>query len=239
MPRLRAEISGKRLREMVEAALTVFCRQGFERAQVADVAKQMGVAVGTLYLYVESKEALFDLVVRHTAAEASGWLDEIEIPVPTPAPGATVEFLRDVFGKQGQWPHLEAALQKERAEDIRTELDGVVREQYRLMARHRRGLVLLMRSALEFPGLSEVFVMGLRRRLLEGLERYLVSRISAGQVRPVAHPAATAAVLTQTIAWANLQRPSDPGLAALPEQAIEDSAVELIVFGLIQPRLGS
>lgn len=233
MPRLRAEISGKRLREMVEAALAVFCRQGFERSQVADVAKQMGVAVGTLYLYVEGKEALFDLVVRHTAAEDPGWLDDLEIPVTTPMPGSTVEFLREVFGRKGQWPQLEAALEKERAEDIRAELDAIVREQYRLMARHRRGLVLLMRSALEFPGLSEVFVMGLRQRLLESLERYLVSRIRSGQVRSSAEPAATAAVLTQTIAWANLQRPFDPGLGAFSEKSIEDAAVDLIVFGLV------
>jgi hypothetical protein len=177
---------------------------------------------------------LFDLVVRHTAAEESGWLDDIEIPVPTPPPGSTVEFLREVFGREGQWPHLEAALEREQAGDIRAELDGVVREQYRLMARHRRGLVLLMRSALEFPGLSDVFVMGLRRRLLESLERYLASRISVGQLRSTVHPAATAAVLTQTIAWANLQRPFDPGLSAFTESVIEDAAVDLIVFGLIQ-----
>jgi AcrR family transcriptional regulator len=31
---------------------------------MADIAREMGVAPGTLYLYVESKEALFDLVVQ-------------------------------------------------------------------------------------------------------------------------------------------------------------------------------
>ncbi len=234
VPRLKADISGKRLRELVEAALGVFCRQGYERSQVADVAKVMGVAVGTIYLYVEGKEALFDLVVRHTSADDAEWLDDLEIPVATPAPGSTVEFLRGVFGKKGQWPNLEAALQRDRASDIRAELDGVVREQYRLMARHRRGLVLLMRSALEFPGLADVFVLGLRKRLLQGLEHYLALRIAAGQVRPVANVAASAAVLTQTIAWANLQRPFDPGLRALDEQAVEDATVDLIVSGLIQ-----
>ena len=230
---MRADISGKRLRELVEAGLEVFCRQGYERSQVADVAKVMGVAVGTIYLYVEGKEALFDLVVRHTSTADSDWLDDVEIPVPAPAPGSTVEFLRGVFGREGQWPHLHAALRSKRATEIRAELDGVVREQYRLMTRHRRGLILLTRSALEFPGLADAFVLGLRRRLLEGLEKYLVSRITVGQVRPLANVAATAAVLTQTIAWANLQRPFDPGLNGLPEKSVEDATVDLIVSGLL------
>lgn len=234
MPRLRANISGRRLRELVEAALGVFCRQGYERAQVADVAKVMGVAAGTVYLYVEGKEALFDLVIRHTAAEDPEWLDDIEVPVPTPEPGSTLEFLRGVFGRKGQWPLLSAALQSPKAADIRAELDGVVREQYRLMTRHRSGLMLLTRSALEFPGLAEVFVLGLRKRLLDGLGKYLTARIAAGQIRPLTDVAATTAVMTQTIVWANLQRPVDPGLSALSEDAVENATVDLIVSGLVQ-----
>lgn len=235
MPRLRADISGKRLRELMDAALVVFCRQGYERSQVADVAKAMGVAVGTVYLYVESKEALFDLVVRHTSSEDPAWLDRLEIPVQTPAPGSTVEFLRGVFGRKGQWPCLEAALKKECADDPRAELDGIVREQYRLMTRHRMGLLLLMRSALEFPGLSEVFVLGLRKRLLTHLERYINMRVKAGQFRQPKDTFATAAVLTQAIAWANLQRPFDPGLTVLDEEAVEDATVDMLVNSLIVP----
>ncbi len=233
MPRLRANISGKRLQELVAAALEVFCRRGFERSQVADVAKVMGVSAGTIYLYVEGKEALFDLVIRHNASEDSAWLEDLEIPVPTPQPGSTVAFLREVLDRKGQWPMLEKALSTRKAADIRSELDDVLREQYRLMTRHRAGLVLLTRSALEFPGLAEVFVLGLRKRLLDCLGQYLRARIKSGQVRPLADVDATAAVLTQTIAWANLQRPFDPGLNAFSEQTIEDSTVDLIVSGLL------
>lgn len=233
MPRLRADISGKRLRELVDAALAVFCRQGFERTQMADVAKVMGKAVGTVYLYVESKEALFDLVVRDTATEDPTWLDSLEVPLPTPAAGSTVEFLHGVFGRKGQWPCLETALKKPRADDPRAELEGVVREQYQLMRRHRMGLVLLTRSALEFPGLEEVFVLGLRKRLLIALEHYIDSRIEAGQFRPSANTFATAAVLTQTIAWANHQRPFDPGLKNLDEPTVEEATVAMLVNGLL------
>jgi AcrR family transcriptional regulator len=217
----------------MEAGLGVFCRQGFERSQVADVAKAMGVAVGTVYLYVESKEALFDLVVRHTAFDDPTWLDQLEIPARTPAPGATLQFLRGVFGRPGQWACLEEALNKTRAEDPRVELEQVLREQYDLMRRHRMGLLLLTRSALEFPGLVEVFVLGLRRELLLRLERYIESRVNAGQFRRAKNNFATAAVLTQTIAWANLERPFDPGFVTLNEQTVEDATLDMLVTGLL------
>ena len=155
--------------------------------------------------------------------------------MPTPEPGSTVEFLHGVFGRKGQWPCLEAALRKDRARNPRTELDGIVREQYRLMQRHRMGLVLLTRSALEFPGLEEVFVLGLRKRLLILLERYVDSRTKAGQVRITNSSFATAAVLTQTIAWANHQRPFDPGLKSIDEQTTEEATVAMLVNGLLAP----
>lgn len=233
MPRLRADISGKRLRDLMKAALGVFCRQGFERSQVSDVAKSMGVAVGTIYLYVESKEALFDLVVRHTALDNLSWLDSLEIPVKTPPPGATLEFLRDVFGRPGQWPCLEAALLKEEADDAGAELEAILREQYDLMRRHRMGLLLLTRSALEFPGLVEVFVLGLRKELLARLERYISMRVASGQLRPTSNAFAAAAVLTQTIAWANLQRPFDPGFMSLDEETVEEASIEILVNGML------
>lgn len=91
-----------------------------------------------------------------------------------------------------------------------------------------------MRSALEFPGLVEVFVLGLRTRRTAGLGRYLQSRIQSGSTPPLLADAhVTAAVLTQTIAWANLQRPFDPGLNSFTEQTIEDATVDLIVSGLL------
>lgn len=212
--------------------MVVFCRQGFERSQMADVAKAMGVAVGTVYLYVESKEALFDLVVRHSSCSDSAWLDALEIPFATPAAGTTAAFLKEVFDRT-EWPRLEAALEEKKAQDPRTELDLILREQYGLMRQHRRGLQLLMRSALEFPGLAEVFVLGLRGRLLDHLSRYIASRVKAGQFRAPEDVFATTAVITQTITWANLQRPLDPGLAGLSEETVEKSTIDLLVHGLL------
>src|SRR5207237_5701427 len=52
--------------EIVAAALEVFVERGFAAARLADVARRAGVTKGTVYLYFDSKEALFKAVVRET-----------------------------------------------------------------------------------------------------------------------------------------------------------------------------
>src|SRR4029453_9268492 len=86
-------IPDDRLEQLVEAAAGVFIEQGYTRTQMADVATALGVAKGTLYLYVESKEALFDLVVRYADAPRP-FNATLALPVRTPKPGATVHYVR-------------------------------------------------------------------------------------------------------------------------------------------------
>lgn len=50
--------------EIVEAARKCFVLNGFAATRIEDVARQAGVSKGTVYLYFETKEALFDAVMR-------------------------------------------------------------------------------------------------------------------------------------------------------------------------------
>jgi len=52
--------------ELLAAALEVFVEKGFAATKLADVARRAGVTKGTVYLYFDSKEALFKAVVRET-----------------------------------------------------------------------------------------------------------------------------------------------------------------------------
>lgn len=50
--------------EILDAAFEVFGEEGFARTKLDDVARRAGVSKGTLYLYFDSKEALFREMVR-------------------------------------------------------------------------------------------------------------------------------------------------------------------------------
>ncbi len=60
----------RRRDDIVEAALKIFDRDGFEGARIDDVAAEAGIAKGTVYLYFENKEALFEGVVRDVVKPA-------------------------------------------------------------------------------------------------------------------------------------------------------------------------
>jgi TetR/AcrR family transcriptional regulator, fatty acid metabolism regulator protein len=69
---MRPIISDKR-EAILRAAITVFAHNGYFNAKVADIAREAGVADGTVYLYFKSKEeilhSIFDRSVDEAVAE--------------------------------------------------------------------------------------------------------------------------------------------------------------------------
>jgi AcrR family transcriptional regulator len=71
-------------RQILEGARSVFLAQGFDGASMGEIAKVSGVSKGTLYVYFESKEALFEALTleeKKGLAEALFQLDSDEADV--------------------------------------------------------------------------------------------------------------------------------------------------------------
>jgi len=95
--------------EIVAAALQLFADRGFAATRLDDVATVAGVSKGTVYLYFESKEQLFEAVVREAIAPNI----------------ARAEALVDAFG--GPTPDLLRALFGFVAEVLETPITGVIK----------------------------------------------------------------------------------------------------------------
>ena len=54
---------------ILKAALDLFVRYGIKRTSIDDIAREAGIAKGTLYLYYKSKDALFAAVAETICAE--------------------------------------------------------------------------------------------------------------------------------------------------------------------------
>ncbi len=60
---------GDKRRQILLAALDVFNKDGFYKAKVSDIAKTANVGKGTIYEYFDSKDNLFDELIKYCIEE--------------------------------------------------------------------------------------------------------------------------------------------------------------------------
>ncbi|MEZ4375872.1 MAG: helix-turn-helix domain-containing protein [Polyangiaceae bacterium] len=222
---------------LIEAATAVFIQRGFARTQMEDVAKRLGVAKGTLYGYVESKEALFDAAVRF----ADGHLElptPDALPLRTPPAGATVGYVRTRVMTEAAALKLARVMQGSlRIRGVERELTEVLTDLYESIARNRRALKLIDRCAIDFPELAEVWFGAGRRAQVQLLTQLLSSR--GRRLRKLGSVEAVARALLETLVFWAMHRhfvpgadPDQPGVG-LDEAIVQREIVALLVNGIL------
>jgi TetR/AcrR family fatty acid metabolism transcriptional regulator len=66
----RAAAAGDKRESIMRAATKVFARSGYFNSKVADVAREAGVADGTVYLYFKSKEEILRSIFERNTSDA-------------------------------------------------------------------------------------------------------------------------------------------------------------------------
>jgi len=215
---------------LLQAAARVFARQGLKASRMADIACEMGVAHGSLYNYVESKEALFLLLVDQWG-RADLDLRDRELPLKTPPMDNIVSRLRERVAEAFPLPALDAALSRRRPTDPQTELRAVVQELFDQTERSREGATILERSARDVPELFGLFFEQVRRDLFERMTRYVTIRMQDG----VFHrndPQTTARFIIESVTFFALHRFLDPYPQTLDDATVRETILDLVTRSL-------
>jgi AcrR family transcriptional regulator len=118
-----------KLQAILDAALDVFAEKGFADTRLDDVALRAGVAKGTLYLYFESKQALFEALIRSGIAAPIEAIEDKVLGLDLPAE-ATLrmlftflrqdvlatrrkEIVRLILSEAGRFPEIAALYHRE------------------------------------------------------------------------------------------------------------------------------
>jgi len=221
-----------RVPELVRCAAEVFIRQGYRRTQMADVADALGVAKGTLYLYVESKEALFDLVLRH--ADAAEVDQPPVLPVPTPRAGQTLRWVRARLQANRAPEALVAALAGRSRSGAREEVEAIARQLYDTLAANRVGIKLLDSSARDMPELAALWFSGARSGLLALLTEYLERRFRQRRLRAAPDAAVAARLIVETLVFWAVHRHWDAAPQAVADDMARATAVHFVVSALVK-----
>lgn len=225
-------IPPERFHEIVQAATAVFLEQGYQRTQMGDVAERAGLAKGTLYLYFESKEALFDAALERADAPEPAPLPRA-LPLPTPRPGETLAKIRARVTSAAALQELGESIRRRRVRDVRAEVAAIVRELYAVLARHRVGIKLLDRCAREHPELAAVWFESGRLGVVALLRRYLEDRIRRESLPALPDVGVTARMVLELVAFWAVHRHWDPAPETFDEGRTEATLVEFVTRALL------
>ena len=68
---------GQRTRsKLLEAAEGAFGEEGFHTTSISDITRRASVALGTFYVYFDSKDEVFRALVQHMGEQARTWISE-------------------------------------------------------------------------------------------------------------------------------------------------------------------
>ena len=229
----------ERFPEVLAAAVRVFARDGYRSAHMSDVAREAGLSEAALYRYVDGKEDLFVLSIRHALLlEPLPEEDDPAGAYPLKAPplAEMIRQAREFVAEAIPFGSLAEALQATEADDPRAELESIMRELFALEEQTSVAADMIERSARELPELADLLNSGMRAPVLAALTGYLDSRAKAGQLRTTPDTAATARLVLETLTWFARHRLSDPYGAAIPAELAQDTAVDALLHALISPQ---
>lgn len=225
-----------RFTQLIEVATKTFVARGYRLTQMSDVAEALGVAKGTLYGYVESKEALFDAAVRF--ADGQGTLPEPgTLPLPTPATHSTVQYIQRRLMEEASQLELVAVLSRPKGTRAKAgEFESIVRDLYRRMSRNRRALKLVDRCAIDHPELASVWFEQGRYGQVALLATYLEKRIAEGRMRAVPNVPLAARMALETVALWAIHMPWDASPRPFADDEVENAVVDMLVHAHVKER---
>ena len=218
-----------RFTQLIDVATKTFVARGYRLTQMADVAEALGVAKGTLYGYVESKEALFDSAVRF--ADGQGRMPEpSEFPLPTPESGSTVQYIERRLLEEARELALIHALSRPKGKRASAdEFENIIRDLYRRMSRNRRALKLVDRCAVDHPELAAVWFEQGRYSQVALLADYLEKRAGDGKLRRVPNVQLVSRMVLETVALWAIHMPWDASPRPFPDDEVENALVDMLV----------
>lgn len=117
-------------RMIIDAAVTVIAENGYHQAQVSKIAKQAGVADGTIYLYFKNKEDILISVFEEKMSLFTEKLMEI-LETEIPASDKLKFMIENHFDVLSADRHLSIVTQLELRQsnhDLRMKINGVLKE---------------------------------------------------------------------------------------------------------------
>ena len=219
----------QRIAELLAAGTTVFRRKGFRRTQMSDIAAEMNCSAGTLYNYVDSKEALFEHAI--VAGFTRALPDSETLPLSLPAPTA-VEVIKRRSQEIAEGSTLDQANRRGSVEDPAEEVIRIVTAFFLFFSDYHAVLDMIEASQLDCPDVATAYLEARRDLVFEPWRGWVEQRQKAGLFRQDIDPVWTTRYLIEILAWAAWK--ARDGGEPYDEDKARDAIIKLALSSLLR-----
>jgi len=219
----------QRIAELLEAGTTVFRRKGFKRTQMSDIAEEMNCSTGTLYNYVDSKEALFEHAI--VAGFTQVLPDSKMLPLILPKPDAR-QVITERAKQIAEGSGLALANQLAEAGNPAEEITLIICDFFLFFCDYHPVLEMIESSQLDYPDVAKAYLEARSELVFEPWIRWVQHRQHEGRFRQDIDPEWTVRYLIEMIAmgaW-KIRHHSD----TYDEEKARDAIVQIALTTLLR-----
>ncbi|MGC9196104.1 MAG: TetR/AcrR family transcriptional regulator [Syntrophobacteraceae bacterium] len=221
----------KQLKKIIDSAIKVFSAQGYKEAQMSSIAKESGIALGTLYLYFKSKESLFNFLLKYIFFNETD-ICAMSVPISSPSWDWGITSGRNAFVYSKFCALFAQPLKGDPIADVHEEFEGIIRNLCSIFNTYRHGIIMLLRSSLNCPELADFYV-NIVEELMQLLVGYLEKRMAQGLLRKVSDVCASARFILASIGWYAVHRHWTVHEVGFDEKVWEDTIVDALTHAFV------
>ena len=218
----------ERLINIANAATIIFVEKGYKNTQMINVAQHLNVSVGTLYIYIKSKKALYDITLM--SIFDNNFYNKIQnLPFEGIEHNILLEqYVHKVFNKYiSDYKNI---IEKK---DIDNDFEIVISSIFTLMTNYWPGMSIFEKGDDSWPKFSKYY-FNIRSEYFDLLKIYIEKKISQNIIRPLENIDIYSRLIIETIAWFAIHRNFDEDLKKFDNSTIKNIVIDSLKHSFLR-----
>ena len=183
-----------RLQAIYTAASSLFINKGYIRTQMKDIAKEIGLSTGMLYVYFKGKKEILDFILKCTI-DPCFIGREFQYPIDGLLFSGLSDEIVSVFNDTHQ-KFSEPISQRA----VGYSFEQMLSDAFDLIARYGTGCLVLEKNINDIGKLGDYYI-NYRKEFFNNVLDYVNLYLANGELREIKYPELTAQQIIETLSW--------------------------------------
>lgn len=182
-----------RMKSIYSAASHLFINKGYARTQMKDIAKEIGLSTGMLYVYFTGKREILSFLLKGTI-EPAFMEQEFELPIRSQRFHSLNDEVIEAFEQNTK------AFSAHLDDITNYPLEQMLSDAFDVIAKYGIGCLLIEKNPDDLGALTGYY-KGYRQKFYHQILSYITLYLQNKSFRQVEHPQYVAHLIIETLSW--------------------------------------